>query len=462
MTSARVENARTLAAAIGATEEKAATLLDAAVLVTVEPSQERLADWIVELTRRTLSHVVLDLDPIKGPSIEIVVGAAVARSTAPVIGVGVRGYVFEVFDGQRASEVGRSAHPIVELLAACYVAAAAVQRVTHAELPMPLRMPIHVDLAGLLGADLECLKARIDLGSAFLAGAGAIGNGLLLGLSAFDICGQLTVCDPDRVSGGNLNRCLWFTADDVGAHKADVLVRKAQPAIPGLNLVAQTCVLKDVPESKQGGPWLDKLIVAVDSRRARRALQNEMPHHVFDASTTGISEVVVHFNQLPTAWACLSCVYHEAPDETAHEVHVAELLGVSVAEVRSNFVTEASARLIMLRYPDLAAEELIGLAYDSLFKQLCGQGALKTQADRQVLAPFAFVSVLAGVLLAVEIVRRVYAGLTVRPFNYWRVSPWGAPVERMRELRPKRGACEFCANPILQNVVRELWGQNGD
>ena len=186
-----------------------------------------------------------------------------------------------------------------------------------------------------------------------------------------------------------------------------------------------------------------------------------MPRRVFDASTTGITEVVLHFNRSPSSYACMSCVYYEAPDETAHEQHVAELLGVSAADARSNFVSKAAAILIAGRYPALTSESLVGLAYDSLFKQLCGQGALKTAADEQVLAPFAFVSVLAGALLAIEIVRRAGSSAIELPFNYWRVSPWSAPVIRARELRSKRIACEFCDNPVLQRVLRDLWGAHG-
>lgn len=57
--------------------------------------------------------------------------------------------------------------------------------------------------------------------------------------------------------------------------------------------------LQDVPAKQGGGAWLKRLIVGVDSPRARRNLQTEVPGEVYDASTTGISEVVVHFS--PTA-----------------------------------------------------------------------------------------------------------------------------------------------------------------
>jgi len=459
---ARRENARTLAAALGATEQDAAALLDAVVLITVAPGCERFAERLRLLLERTMTTVISRPDELTPASLEVVVGPTGVRSAAAVVSVLLNGTRLMIDDGPVVSPADlQKSTPIVELVAACYAAAAAVQRATRVELPVPLRLPMDIELADVLGRDVLRPNQSADLGKIYMAGAGAIGNAVLLGLSAFAVRGELHICDPDLVSEGNLNRCAWFTASDVDKNKAEQLALRAQGSLPELILVPHHCVLKDVPAARLGGAWLESLIVAVDSRRARRALQNELPRRVFDASTTNISEVVLHFNRCLGEHACMSCVYYEAPDEAAHERHVAEMLGISVTDVQSNFVSEAAAALITGRYPGLDASSLVGLAYDSLFKQLCGQGALKTAADEQVLAPFAFVSVLAGVLLAVEIVRRIDSPAAESPFNYWRVSPWAAPVLRARELRPKRKPCEFCDNRVLQGVARQLWGTYG-
>ncbi len=49
------------------------------------------------------------------------------------------------------------------------------------------------------------------------------------------------------------------------------------------------------------------------------------------------------------------------------------------------------------RTATLAHAELVGRAYDSVFKELCSSGQLRIEDD-VVLTPFAFVSALAGVL----------------------------------------------------------------
>jgi hypothetical protein len=55
---------------------------------------------------------------------------------------------------------------------------------------------------------------------------------------------------------------------------------------------------------------------------------------------------------------------------------------------------------------------------------LCGQQLLESQEGHQVLAPFAFVSVLAGAVLAARFVA-VLAGVIEEKYsNYWRINPW--------------------------------------
>lgn len=460
MTTAREENARTLAAAIGATEAEADRLLDNPVLITAADGAERLAGYIQALLARTFTYVARAPQPGMAPIIEILVGGGAPRSDAPAISLGVEGWRIEVRDGQTTALGGRT-RPIVELLAACYASAAAVHRIAGPALPVALRLPIAVDFAALYGEAIDRLDERIDLGSCFLAGAGAIGNAVILGLSVLDVHGKIQVCDPDTASDGNLNRCWWFNQDDLGLSKAERLVSRAQASLPGLELVPRPTTLRGALE-EAGVVAPAKLIVGVDSRRARRNLQNEMPQRVFDASTTGITEVVLHFNEASSGMACLSCIYYEAMDETAHERHVAEALGVTVAEVRTNFVSDIAARGIASKYPSVDPATLVGLAYDSLFKELCGSGELRVSATERVLAPFAFVSVMAGVMLALEIAMRGEpTDDSTKYYNYWRLSPWAPPVKRARELRYRKAGCEFCGDETLQSVVKQIWGEHG-
>jgi hypothetical protein len=200
----------------------------------------------------------------------------------------------------------------------------------------------------------------------------------------------------------------------------------------------------------------------VDSRRARRRLQEELPLHVFDASTTGIAEAVLTFYTARSDHACMGCLYPLDHAEHAHEVHVASALGVSVEDVRTHYVSAHAASEIAARYPELPAKHLIGIAYDTLFKQLCSVGELKAGTTEQVLAPLAFVSALAGAYLALEFVLRVGRKDTTMPFNYWRISPWSSPVLELRDLRPRHPNCECCSREQIRTIIGDLWGQRFD
>lgn len=233
----------------------------------------------------------------------------------------------------------------------------------------------------------------------------------------------------------------------------------ASQLFPDLKLIPRNSELQRLPE-KSRGAWLSKLIIAVDSRRVRRRLQEDvLPGEVFDASTTDITEVVVHYHRQPTEHACLSCIYVEDAVEQEFEAHIAAQLGIPVEKVRESVIDFDAAKAITRKYPQdiTEADSIVGLAYDTLFKNLCGTGKLSREQEDTTVAPFAFVSALAGVLLALELVRRHTLGKHEQSFNYWKVSPWHTPFARNRKLRPSEPSCVICGNAMAKAVLRDLW-----
>ncbi|MHB8390263.1 MAG: ThiF family adenylyltransferase [Acidobacteriaceae bacterium] len=454
---ARRENAATLASALGLSLEDASEALDLDIAITAEPT-DRVAQQIAREVSELLSRTVRRISVAQGEgniAAELVLGSAVPRTNSHKIYVGVRGDRAVISQSAHATEICAPIPGILGLLIACYASAAALYHALGGILPFGLPEPFVLPF-DQLGIDLTSLAQPIDLGHAYMAGAGAIGNGFLWAARHLDLRGRLEIADDDCVSSGNLNRQIWFNADDIGLPKVARLSQKAQALLPRLVLVPRPCRLQDLPE-KSASPWLHRLIVAVDSRRARRALQNECPREVFDASTTDIREVVLHHHIQPTAHACLSCIYEPDDEEFSREQHIAEHLGVSVDDVRSERLSAPVADIIAARFTGLAAADLVGTAYDTLFKRLCAESRLHTPAGRTVIAPFAFVSVLAGTLLALEIVRRLGKGNSARDFNYWRSSPWHPPLARRRTLRPRQPGCVFCGNALLRKVNESLW-----
>jgi molybdopterin/thiamine biosynthesis adenylyltransferase len=365
-------------------------------------------------------------------------------------------------DTVQETRTAADGHGVQRIIEACYAASVVLSRLIEG-LEQALRTdPFQVSFSAL-GATRAVLATAVRLEDAVLVGAGAVGNGFLRAARHLDIGGTLTVVDPKVVGSGNSNRCLYFTDADVGKPKAERLCADAQGDFPHLKLAPVIGTFADLVKSRGR---MRRAIITADSRRARRSIQKGLPLEVLDASTTGVSEVIVHSHRQPNPGACLACIYHHVPDELARERDIAAGLGVELADVTSGGLIDARiAGSIAAKHPGLNQSPLIGMAFDSLFKQLCAQQTLLTAAGEQVLAPFAFVSNLAGALLALELAR-FESGQRFRDGkNYLFTSPWAPPHAHMRRYRGRMTDCEFCAQPTAEAAwatVWPAWAQRGE
>lgn len=458
MLTAKQENARTLASALGIQEDEAGEMLKCRVVVTHDQQCE-LAKLIATHTEALLNRMIdQSVDNRDTNVIEILIGnARPSHKASHRTCVQISSEEITISSIQTStSVVNPKIHPVFAIVSACYAAAHAVQRAIF-DSRGSNSSPVIIRPTELLGEDLHLLSQTVDLGETVLAGAGAVANGFLYGLQLFSVSGTLHIVDPKNVAPGILNRCLWFDAADIGHPKSERLSVRAQRHFPSLQLIPTVTTVSEFVRHDLDPHRIERLIVSVDSPRARRSLQTEFPRELYDASTTGTEEVVLHFNRRSTDLACMSCIYRESKEEHSHEAHVADLLGVSVEEVKTGFISEEMALRISRRYPGVPMSDISGRAFDTLFKQLCGIGALKDRADRQVLSPFSFVPVLAGTYLAIEVVRRLARGVVELPYNYWRASPWTSPNTELRQLRRPIPDCEFCANPLLQSAGNRIW-----
>jgi hypothetical protein len=454
------ENAKTLAALLGMDEEEAAEKLDIAILISFNGSDKTsrlLARMVQQLLNRTVRSSGPIVDMAKNQSAEVVIGDLKPRSSGPHVFVSVTREGMIIAGRQQGMWGVTKVHPALLQLTACYVSAAALKAAVKETEQLGGNGPITMTFADVLGQNPSVLEKSVILDEAYLAGAGAVGNAFLFALRWFDVSGRLHVVDPKLVREGNLNRCMFFDVSTIGTQKAFSLCRAAQPFFKRLDLVPHAKRIDEL-EARSRGPWLQRLIVAVDSRRTRRSLQTEIPGEVYDASTTDIREIVLHFNRQPTDGECLCCVYKEEENERARERHIAESLGVAIEDVQTGFITDGNAAVIHRHYPELHPSIIVGMAYDTLFKTLCGQHVLRADEGRQVVAPFAFVSVLAGTYLAIETVLRLQNIERERLFNYWRISPWSSPVLRLKRYHLARAGCEFCGNRQIEDLIRRLWG----
>ena len=456
---ARRENIRALAVAAGLSEEEASDRLAVAVLVTHDPDDPVAVAFIAELVpilSRTLEIVNHPTEAVSCITTELVVGNAPSRSSSTKVFVNLTADRLVI---QRTLSICKGSalpHCLMVLVAACYASGAVISAAVGEGLPNPPPTSFEIPFEAFLPSQTN-LTTPIKLGEAYLAGAGAIGNGLLWAARHVRVMGKLNIVDDDVVSPGNLQRQIWFGPDDIGKPKAEQLAMLAQSSFPECTLEPAVCRLQQ-HSARNESAWLRRLIVAVDSRLARRNLQNELPGEVFDTSTTDSQEIVLHYNKQPSNYACLGCVYPHDEAEVTHDQTIADHLGIDVESVRLPRISSEIARRICATHTQLAPTKIEGFAFDTLYKQLCGSAQLKSVSGKQVIAPFAFVSVLAGTLLLLEIIRRERGIDMDQPSNDWRINPWGPPVTKKRYLRPRREACECCSKIELQHENIRLWG----
>jgi molybdopterin/thiamine biosynthesis adenylyltransferase len=223
-----------------------------------------------------------------------------------------------------------------------------------------------------------------------LAGVGAVGSALLLTLWAYrSATGTVRAVDgdPEGVDDTNLNRCLPFHWTDLGQPKAHTAAQRlgghhGLVIEPALGL-AETLV----------GP-ATHLISAVDTPRARQALQDKYPASAIQASTSGLRLEMLRVD--PTArTACLRCFNQPAgqTSDSAVRAQVADMSDVAVAAHAEAVGTDAEQ---VRRWGRAGGCGQIG---DALLERLRPSDGGAAQFS------VGFMSVLAGILLAGQVIK---------------------------------------------------------
>jgi len=452
---AKRENMRALANALGISEEEAGVKLgfEVKLFYSKEISgSKQFSQELYSLLSRTVETVTCYEGEIEC-FFEINIIGIIEKKL--YVHVNDNSFIINT-DNSKAHTTDKPSHPLFLLLCACYTSAS-ILKLAVDNIPFYVKSPMKFNLNEIINPGL--LNKPINLGKAYMAGAGAVGNALLWSFRYLDVHGELHICDDDSVGSGNLNRQLFFDKKNIGKYKAEQLALKAQSHMTNLKLIPRISLLQNLDEAGNSF-WLKRLISAVDSRRARRTLQGEFPLEIFDASTTDITEIVTHYHKQPTDTACMACVYSEDDGERSHEMNIAESLGVDINEVKKERITHEMAVVISKRFPDENIDSLVieGEAYDSLYKALCGQGKLKSVEDGQTLAPFCFVSALAGVMLAIELVKRLADDKTIHSYNLWKISAWHPPYSKMKKTLKRKGNCPACSSQAIQKLIKSKWG----
>lgn len=378
-----------------------------------------IADEAASLARRINPNIEFS----KIPSVEIVVGASPGKTAKwPRIFVGSDNWM-AYFGTSEVGPIGTSSNPLGAGAAACFAAANLFRLVFQAE---QSRLDKKGSFSTLLGKTEKRLTKvpRGSLGEIVLVGAGAIGNAAAWSFSRLDAKGVLHLVDHETIELGNLQRYVLTERQDEHSAKVDVLARHFEAGIE----VERHGLKFDAFVSGHGYAW-DKMLLALDSARDRRAAQASLPRWIANAWTQpGDLGVSVHdFRN----GACVCCLY--LPDHALENEDqiVSSALGIpgQLVQVRTLLHNGAGVSRSLLeviaasrRVPIDVMLPFEGRPIRSLYVEgFCGGaviplGGLGTPRQ-EIHVPLPHQSALAGILLASACVQRALrptdAGTTV-------------------------------------------------
>lgn len=438
------ESIMTLKKHLGLDESQAKALLRTPISINAQGEFEsslNLRDFLIEMLGKTFSHVQLN-SVNEDIGVEIIVGNQ--QSLSPCknkIYLQWSDSTFHISTEPLLGFKSEALHSVLLRLGAAYVCGAVIcHSLPTKRLGLGERYPIILKFKEMFGEDLSFLDSPSDLGILNVVGIGATGTWFLDAVELMNTSGSLITFDDDVVSEGNLQRTTFGKAQ-VGLNK---VLAHQQSFLP------YNDKLKVIPKARRftsSEGLSEKIVSCIDSRGARRKIQDCAPRKTYDCSTTDISEVTIFFGDLHEEKPCLSCLYSEQSSEKGRLQDIASSLGVEYEEVLFERITPAAALKIKVKYPELNVKEIVGLAYDTFVKELCGQGKLQaSNSDKlleDTLAPLCHVSAIAGIILAIETTRRHSQVSAEAKWNYWKVNPWTSPIKSLQANLPVNDECAF-------------------
>lgn len=400
---------------------------------------------------RSLARLINPSIDISDGDADILVAVGSTEMTAPLmIFVGSNGWDAHVSTAG-PKELGETNNPFGAGAAACFGAANVFRAVfhgEHAQFDEELTLST-LDMTTDATSDNVAID-DVDLGpSNVLIGVGAIGNAAVWALGRSPLKGTVHLVDNQTLELSNMQRYVLPVRDNENRAKVEL----AAAAFHG-GLVPIAHPLDWATFAATEGYQWQRVIVALDSARHRRAVQASLPRWIANAWTQpGDLGVSTHSW---TEGACLSCLYLPAGELPNEDKLIATALGIARPErelqIRNLLHAGASPPREML-------EEIAGkleVPLDALlpFEErplrelyvvgICGGVVLPLSRigtpTQDVHIPIAHQSALAGVLLAGRLVAHAIQRV-----------PTGAQVSRINVLEPLPQLMGSLTQPIAKD-----------
>lgn len=416
-------------------------------------SENGIIDRSRELARRINPNVELSGDP----TVEVVVGStALPPWSAQRIFAGSNGWIAAI-STSAPQPCADTNIPFGSGVAACLAAANLFRYVF---LPEP-RLDANATF-DVLNSTNEEHRSAIALSplstDLVLAGCGAIGNAAAWALARTPVKGTLTIVDHQTIDLGNIQRYVLAERADEGSSKPLVASRYFTNSLRAIPNESDFATFLEITNHR-----VERLLLALDSARDRRAGQASLPKWVANAWTQP-GDLGVSTHDFLNG-ACVCCLYLPEHVVMNEDATIAEAFGVPerIMQIRLLLHRNDGAPRDLLEAistaQDIPLERLLPFEGHSLrdlyVDGFCGGAALplcRMGIPRtEVHVPLAHQSALAGILLAAAAVRHelgIGNGSQVTQLDVLKPLP---PVPSHPVAKDPRGIC-ICQDSDYRDV----------
>jgi len=315
-----------------------------------------------------------------------------------------------------------------------------------------------------LGLPNPPLPEPIDIQQLSFVGVGAGGGAAAFTLASLpQLKGILNLIEPDEVEPPNLNRYVFASDNDAAKRLPKAVV--AERLFDGMQgLIIRPFVMPFMQaRAALAKADLEYVFAAVHSREARRELQFETPRVLWDAGATGDGEFRI-WRLILGQSECMHCKHPIADDpEQRKAEQLTKLLGLSPdiwrRKIRDNekFAEDEVTSIEQHRSKD-APFHLPKPAqrFGDWEAEQCGRLVLP-DLDEEIPLPFA--PVLAGVLIAGEVIKEHYFPDAVLDSYYWNTLLGHFMARNQPHRRNPRANCSFCSDPVYLEQYKRFWDQ---
>jgi hypothetical protein len=310
------------------------------------------------------------------------------------------------------------------------------------------------------------LPESLPIGRVAFAGVGAVGNAALWVISKDRrVSGVAHLIDPQAGELSNMQRYTLLTMRNFDRMKVAIAAKWLQDS--QLEVVQHRDRFQDLVRKSHRG--FETICASPDDVATRRSAQAVLPRLLVNGCTSD-SGLAVSWHELDRNGACLACLYHPHGKRKGRAEILADALGLDARDVGEMLLTKRPLRpdeldVVAAR---VGADEALrgswrGQSIEHIQAAVCGAANLDLSGRGRIESvPLAHQSVLAGVLMAAELVKRTNAQIAAAA-QQANVVQWddviGPPPLHWARSRRRHPRC-ICADPVYRRAYAEKWGSS--